>query len=311
MSTLAVLTAPDASRDGRFGTAVAIAPGWLLVGADTQIVNFERKGAAYLWRATVDASGGSVTYVRRLIAPESSALKDDHFGAAVAIHAGQAIVGASGPTYYPAGILRASSNGAVYVFELESGALVTKLMPVDTATGTLALGCFGFGSALAIVGRTLAISAPRARGPCAPGPLWGAAWLFETVGWNQTGKLIPPLGAPRADRAQFGAALALRPHVDGSVTLIAGAPNANAGSSGALYEIGPLVPGDAAQQAAVAGGDWANAPLLGESGPSGTGRFGHAIAVDPSSGIALIGAPVRPHATSAHVPSCHRPCALV
>ena len=134
--------------------------------------------------------------------------------------------------------------------------------------------------------------------PCAPGVRWGAVWIFETIGWNQTAKLTPP-STELASRSEFGSALAWQRRSDGGGDwLLTGAPgfvlSANGPPVGAVYALGPFFEGAQWSQypwqpQSVATAPWpprvtGNALGLG----NGDGRFGAALAVDSSSGLALV-----------------------
>jgi len=139
--------------------------------------------------------------------------------------------------------------------------------------------------------------------PCAPGVRWGAVWIFETLGWNQTAKLTPP-STELASRSEFGSALAWQRRSDGGGDwLLTGAPgfvlSANGPPIGAVYAIGPFYEGAQWSQypwqpQSVATARWpprvtGNALGLG----NGDGRFGAALAVDSSSGLAVVAATTR------------------
>ena len=305
---LQVLRAPDAVPGSQFGAAVAIKDGYMVVGAPLQLIDpfypnsvspvsppgvWRVAGAAYVWRYT---TGPPSTYVRRLTSDAPTA--DYRFGSAVAINAGRVVVGES-PESYPAGSPLPSHNGNVYIFNLTSGVLLAKLWPVDPVNGTQITGCFGFGAALAFTDGLLAVGSPRAKAPCAYGARWGAVWVFETTGWNQTAKILPAR-SEGALRSEFGFSIAWQRRSDGNgFSLLVGAPGLL--DMGAVYTFGPFDNQNSSQHARVASEPWGAenasqtrpwAPrLLGDT--VGAGRFGHSISIDSDSGVALASATTR------------------
>ena len=294
-----VLTAPDASEGAEFGTAVAAADGYIAIGATGQkcpacVMNvhghYELYGAVYVWTYT---SAPSVAYFRKFMS--DAPLDDAHFGCSVLIHGGRLFIGECGTGNYPAGEPQPHHNGHVYVFELASGALVTKLSPVDPITRVPEVACYSFGAQLAISDGVLAVSSPRAKGPCAYGTKWGAVWLYEMRGiWNQTAKLLPPRGVGTS-HSEFGFALSWQQRSSGMNSLLVGAPgyapNGNT-DTGAVYRIGPIDSTDVSQHAHVASNSWT--PVLGLQvgmGSSGTGRFGQSVSFHSASGLAMVSAP--------------------
>ena len=194
----AVLTAGSYAAPGaRFGSAVAMADGYLVVGADSEPI--QSRGAAYVWQYSYSAAagGGNTTFLYRL--ESSDALIEGHFGLAIAIHGGVVVIGAPGPELYPAGPLKSVNNGAVFVYDLATGTQLKRLRPLKNpgAEGMTqpSLGCFGFGTSVAVAEGIIVVGAPRARQPCAPGTYWGAAWTYERSAYNQTAYLSPAEGA--------------------------------------------------------------------------------------------------------------------
>jgi outer membrane protein assembly factor BamB len=89
----------------------------------------------------------------------------------------------------------ANNAGAVYVFDVETGAQAWKLVAADATDG------YNLGSAVALSGTTVIAGAP---GAAVTGDLSGCAYLFDASDGTQTAKLLPDNGAPYD---QFGRAV--------------------------------------------------------------------------------------------------------
>jgi hypothetical protein len=160
----------------------------------------------------------------------------------------------------------ASTTGAVYLFERGGGApsFAEKILPADISSD------FQFGSALALVGKTLVVGA---YGESSAGAYTGAAYIFEqgASSWTETAKLVAPGGSAGAS---FGRAVAL----DGDRAVV-GAPGAAgpSGSTGLAYVFERT------------GTSWTStAELAPDPGEDGE-RFGWAVAV--AGETILVGAP--------------------
>ena len=280
-----VLVAPDPTANAAFGSALAASGNYLLVGAPG--ASFKR-GSAYLY---VGADAEVLALGRQL--DEPAALINSHFGCAVAISGSRAVVGARGPDSYPAGVWTAADNGYAYVFDLETGAQLARLSPVQGTNVTLAAppstGCFHFGSSVAMAQGVIVVGAPGARSPCATmlPRRAGAAFTFDAASFRQTNRLLAP--DPTVD-ALFGSTVVVRvASEDGKATLLVAAPTAGAG--GAVYAIGParLQEELLSDAASGVGTSWAPRRTAPEFGSAV--RYGHAVALESSSGLALVSAP--------------------
>ena len=289
--TVGALTAHDATAEARFGSAVATSQTHVVVGADNHRVAHRHPGAAYVWTMQRDATGriASATFGRKLLASDAN---DINFGRSIAMYGNMVAIGASGPDNYPAGFFRPKDNGAVYLFELQSGTLISRLTPADDQGAGIA-GCFGFGAAVAFADGLVVVGSPRARAPCTDGTAWGAVWMYETGSglYRQTAKLSPSDGA----RSEFGSALAILQQDRTKTRLLVGAPGAVGGAAaGALYIVGPFDSGSISEQTQT-GSTRVIPRYTASTGHEvfGAGRLGHALASDLTNGVALIGAPTR------------------
>lgn len=150
------LTAPVPQLGARFGDAVAIGAGRVVVGARFTDGAFTDSGVAYVF----DANTGDLLY--ELTSPSPS--ETGYFGISVSVNVA-VVVGAEGET--TGGGNRA---GAVYVFDRESGQQIYKLTPSDAAA------LDNFGGAAATLGRRAFVGAD---GDDDGGPNAGAAYIFD------------------------------------------------------------------------------------------------------------------------------------
>jgi hypothetical protein len=100
------LLAPDATIGGWFGTSVALADGWLAVGAsNAPVIGVHSAGTVYLYH---DDGNGLLTFYDRLEAPAPQV--DAGFGFAVGFGGGVLVVGA------PWASASASNDGQAFVY---------------------------------------------------------------------------------------------------------------------------------------------------------------------------------------------------
>jgi hypothetical protein len=139
----------------------------------------------------------------------SDGAPDDRFGRAVAINDGIVAVGAFGH----------NPSGSAYLFDADTGALLTSLLPSDGAPSK------SFGFSIAIVDGIVAVGAPGD----GSGPYPGAVYLFNAFTGVQLSKLVPADGAA-GDR--FGFAVA----IDGGLVAVAAFEDTDNGlGSGSAY----------------------------------------------------------------------------
>lgn len=294
------LLASDPQDDHRFGTAVAVASGDVLVGAHHDATGEWAVGAVYVYRydgvswqevqkitpndgvfdgrfgIDIDTTGTTALFGTRAGAAyvyvhdgtdwqleqklTSSAGEDERFGSKVAIDGDVAVLGA------PTETTAVGEEGAAYVFT-RSGTTWTEAQKLVAWSGA---PYDIFGDAVAVDGDTLYVGAPF---DDEGGADAGAVYVFklEAGMWVQDVKLVPP---DIAAGDEFGSSLSLHGDVG-----IVGAPFADdsAVSAGAAFLY---------QQ--VAGAWTMRSKVLHPSGASDD-NVGHAVVTDGNS--ALVGAP--------------------
>lgn len=194
----ATLTPTSALAGDRFGSALALLNDTLLVGAEGDEQN---RGSAYAF----NRSGTIWTFPTQLQAPDGVA--NDGFGAAVALSATHALVGA--PFAGDIGPGAVYAHGVVYAFDRvtpSSWSLPTELLAQTPQVGD------GFGFSVVLNATQALVAAPFA------GLEAGRISIFDDlgVGWAaaaEIGSVIAPAGS------RLGWSLALN-----ASTLIAGAP---------------------------------------------------------------------------------------
>ena len=183
-----VLLASDGSAGDQFGTAVAIGEGAIAVGAWMRDEGVQDAGAVYIF----DPDTRDERF--KLLAPTPQG--GDLFGASLAIEGGIVAIGAPGDD---AGGVDA---GAVYLYDLTSGAMLRKLVSQDPTPGAL------FGTSVALEGKHLMIGAPRAT---RLGEQTGSAYLFDVDSGVQLVEFVTPGVDPGAE---FGYSVAIElPHI--------------------------------------------------------------------------------------------------
>jgi hypothetical protein len=294
------LVLPAIAQSGaRFGSTLALAQhgsiGLLLVGAVGE--DFER-GKVHVFQFQL-ADSHIFSYDFLLDLTPATRTGGDHFGSALAVSGRRVAVGARGPNIYPAGWPQIADGGFVYLFDLLTGEQLAKIHPVDQATGGPLIGCFWFGSAVAFVEGAIAVGAPRAKAPCAPGPRLGAAFVFSDAAdqeYNQTAHLLPSEAISGSEQnIEFGSSIALAPTVwrrsapSTDMAVVIGAPGALVGR-GAVYVVGPFSASSSSRHVELNDTRaWAPRTIA----PAYLGlapRFGSLLTVDAASGLALIAA---------------------
>lgn len=249
------LTPPGLEDDARFGTAVDVDAGTLVVGAPGD--GPQGNGVAYVYQR---ATSGGWSFPQPIEAPGGA----DSFGASVAVSASTVVVGA------PLSDAGAGYAGAVYVyipgaFGWEQQAKLTLPSPETGAH---------LGRSVSIDGTTIAAGAPLEDRSGVTNA--GAAYVAERsgVGWSP----LSPLATPPAERtAEFGHSVA----VDGS-NLLVGAPrvDVDADRDGSLE-----VNAGAAYAYAGSGTTWAG-PVRFTASDGGDGdHFGRPVALDGSTAV--------------------------
>jgi FG-GAP repeat len=188
------LTASDADAVDRFGNSVDISGSTAIVGAPNNSDAGQFSGSAYLF----DTETGQ--QLIKLTAPDAAA--GDNFGTSVGISGMTAIVG----TF----IFNDDDSefGSAYLFDIENGIQIAKLIATDAAGEDL------FGTSVAISGTTAIVGASKNNDA---GTDSGSAYLFESA----TGQALSKLTASDAASGdQFGRSVSIS-----GTTAIVGAPN--------------------------------------------------------------------------------------
>jgi len=292
------LSASDGEFNNRFGSALTVSDGHVVVGAPGQ---YDERGAVYLFRK----SDNKWKEVKTFALPDS--VRGAGFGSSVLLHDNHLFVGAPSA---------ADTLGSVFVYE-KSGdgkwTQRTEIVSPDTTTGT------GFGSSLDLQDGTLLVGAPGREGGAvfvfksesdnlsswtektmltnrrlssragfgstlgiqddmiligAPrqASFSGVVFVYtrdeETAEWNSNGRLVAFDGEPRH---QFGSSMAF---VGNQVWI--GAPRAD-GGQGAIYQF----------KSSENNGEWTGVEKFSNSDIEQNSRFASTFAVDRN--IAVVG----------------------
>lgn len=266
-----LIPSPGGQAGERFGHSAAIAGNWMLVGAPHYDTGGGMDtGRAYLFRRT-QAAGWTLykTMDLPMLLPAGA-----NYGAAVALTERWAVIGAPGMNH-------------AFVFDRYEGG--TDNWDISTILDESA-GGGSFGSAIAIDGNELAISAPRRNGVSPPGDMpstingagrvmiYQAASLAGETVW-QTLKALPtpnPDGSFGSLNGEFGASLAISQGL-----LMVGEPG-YLNHAGRVRLFGVNEGGSA---------NWGEFPAIAAGAPQTGDRFGAAVAAGER--WLLIGAPGR------------------
>jgi hypothetical protein len=214
----ATLIASDASRDQRFGYALALDGDLAFVGAYRDDAGSGANGAVYVFQR--DALDPTVwTESKKIVAPDAEA--NDQFGRSLAQSGGILAVGVARDDDACPSIPNCNS-GAVWLFGRDVGGIdnwgpIAKILPGDSA------GDQSFGYSVAIKGTTLVVGAPDDDAACVANPNCdsGAYYVFERDqgGVDAWGEVLKQVASDSLTQAWFGSTLALA-----SDTLVVGAP---------------------------------------------------------------------------------------
>jgi hypothetical protein len=243
------LTASDAAAGDSFGRSVAISGSVAVVGASSDDDGFSNAGSAYIF----DTSTGAQLF--KLVAPDP--IQNGLFGSHVAISGTTVLIGAE------SGASTGPGEGAVYVFNANSGTYLRTLTPNDPGSGD-AFGA-GVSQSLAISGNTAVIGAG---GDDDDGINSGSAYVFDITTGDQLFKLT---ASDAIEGGTFGSSVS----VSGDTAII--------GSTGA-GGVGPIT--GAAYLFDIATGQ--ELFKLTASDGAVQDRFGWSVAI--SGGIAVVGA---------------------
>tara|TARA_R110002072_G_scaffold203626_2_gene361658 strand:+ start:7360 stop:8817 length:1458 start_codon:yes stop_codon:yes gene_type:complete len=165
------ITALDGAADDEFGYSIDMDSGIIAVGARNDDDNGNNSGSAYLINAATGAQ------IAKLLPSDGAA--GDQFGFSIAIQSGIVVVGAPGDEH------NGIASGSVYIFDVNTGAQLGKIVPNDPESGD------EFGNSIALDNGTIAVGAWRADDL---GDGSGAAYLFDASTGNQLEKLLPESG---------------------------------------------------------------------------------------------------------------------
>ncbi|MCB9838777.1 MAG: hypothetical protein H6813_05515 [Phycisphaeraceae bacterium] len=157
----------DGARLDYFGSSVAIDGDLAIIGADGDDDNGFDSGSAYVFHVLTGQQ------LAKLLPSDGAA--GDEFGASVAISGGLAVVGAIG------GDDNGYGSGSAYVFDVNTGQQLVKLLPSDGAAGR------GFGYSVAISGGLAIVGARLDEDN---GRRSGSAYVFDAETGQQLHKLL-------------------------------------------------------------------------------------------------------------------------
>ena len=219
----AKLTAHDGAAGDGFGSSIALGGGLAVVGAPKDDDRGTDSGSVYVF----DAQSGA--QLAKLVAPDGA--DGDQFGCAVAVGSGRIVVGAIYDDDH------GRNSGAAYLFDTQSYALVTKVVPSDGDMDDL------FGESVDIDGGIVVVGA---HGDDDRGLFSGSAYLFDAADGSPLRKLTANDGS---SWDFFGAAVAIDA---GTVVVGAWADMPHGDNSGSAYlfdaasgsQLHKLVPSD-------------------------------------------------------------------
>lgn len=241
------LTASDSAVGDNFGASVALADGWLAVGAPNAAGASLNTGAVYVFE---EVSGA---FVERAKLFHADLIFEDGFGTSVAFHGDSVIVGCPGDD--DLGI----NSGTVQVFAPQNGTYVR----TEKFEGASTLSRFNFGHDLDVDGDRLVVGAPATLTSASyPGSVYEFEWNGSA--WQETAEVLP---TPLTAFLQFGFSVSL----DGdqlAVGAVAEWPNFGvlAGSAYVFERVGP--------------GNWSLENKFFSSFPVPYERFGYDVSIE-------------------------------
>jgi FG-GAP repeat len=248
------LKAPTPAANDEFGTSVAMDGNYIVVGSPYRTFDMVTKvGLVYVYHN----SGGKWTFLQTLSDPAGSA--NEHFGASVAIHGNDIIVGS------PDAFVTGANSGSITIFAF------------NPTSGHFEFALdLGASDANQYMGAAVAMGPGYALGALA-GPASGAqisgqvySWPKGTTGWTNGPSPVTPTTEQAHQR--FGASVAASALVGSDATqrMVVGSPSftvAEFANSGLVY----VFEGD--------GYSWRQTQLLFESGVTAGDEFGAAVAI--------------------------------
>ncbi|HPF41091.1 MAG TPA: hypothetical protein P5081_14295 [Phycisphaerae bacterium] len=239
----------NATASDAFGSSVDIDGDAMIVGAPNRQDSASQAGVSFIYERT-SGDWEEVAELRHP-APSSSA----HFGAAVAIEANLAIVGAPGAM---------SNTGVVFVHERVNGLWTptASLTASDARLGAM------FGASVALDDGRIVVGSPRSY---ENDDAVGAAYVFEKLNgdWTETAKLTPSI---RQLNAYFGGSLAIS-----GATIAVGARQEDDGyaAAGVVYLF------------SYENGQWLESARLTSPSPSRSAQFGTSIALQGATLVVI------------------------
>lgn len=168
---LRTLLPPGDARGTRFASSVAIDDGVVVIGSPFEPFDVDLLGEAYAF----DLATGDL--LRRF--PQPTRGYESYFGMSVAITAGVVAVGdAADPAF-------GFASGAAYLFDLESGELIRKVLPDDAHEEDTFGWYLGAGDGVVAVGSIWDDDL---------GDMSGSAYVFDARSGEQLAKLVPEDG---------------------------------------------------------------------------------------------------------------------
>jgi FG-GAP repeat protein len=189
--------------DHRFGTAVGIADGQIMVGAPGDDVNERLAGAVYVYTG----AGSSWTVTDTLRPADNDTV--DFFGWSISMDGSRAAIGAF-DNELPGGP-PSTLPGSAYIYEREASGWIEKANLFPPASALASTGAFG--ASVGLSGDQLIVGAPNSS---APGGNAGAAFVyrFDGANWDDGTALVPPNTLQPGDR--YGQYVA----IDGTVAVV-------------------------------------------------------------------------------------------
>tara|TARA_R110002072_G_scaffold103494_4_gene226991 strand:- start:57 stop:1400 length:1344 start_codon:yes stop_codon:yes gene_type:complete len=187
------LSSTNPTNFDRFGAAVDIGEGLVIVGARLDDTASTNGGLAYVFNANTGA------FIRQL--EGSNITPGDEFGASVAIHGNIILVGAQYHNFGP------TNSGAAYFFNASTGAQTRFVGPSDAANNDW------FGESVAINSVISLVSAPNTSNNDGTR---GAVFAFLNSTMKQLVKITPPVNR---GNVRFGSSLAMN-----EIFFVVGAP---------------------------------------------------------------------------------------
>lgn len=177
------ITPPLVQKDANFGSAVAANTQYSFIAAPLANRQGEDSGTVYQYESTTGK------FIREILPKDLAA--GDHFGTSLAANDKYILIGA------PLNDTANTNTGAAYLFDVNTGALVQKFIPVERARAS------NFGQSVAINANKAVIGVPASN---ERGGNSGAAYLIDLADLSTEAILLAPDGQA-GDR--FGDSVAL------------------------------------------------------------------------------------------------------